>query len=165
MISDEFLKISQSQFEKEYLGDWNYKDTYNLKQGQLLTHIVDKEVCIKDVYENYVVIWSFGTLIQIPIHTWLEGSQYMLRTLCKERLKGNYDHVWRTLETVKSGRPIQWAKMPVHHECKERVEMEVMKSRIGIAAGLDCYNYALEKPSNVDERPINPNTRLRERGY
>jgi hypothetical protein len=94
----------------------------------------------------------------------MRGHKEMLCTICRKKLGGDYIHVWRTLDTMKSGKPVQWAKIPVHKDCKEQTEHEIMKSKIGNAAGLDCFMYSMDEPRNVDERPIDEYSKLR-RGY
>lgn len=169
MTEEEFRKQYEVHFEA--LIDTNlesralnYRKSYDLQQQHLLTHLIKKRVLITESDANFVIIYSNNRLVQIPITTWREGEQFMLCTVCKERLNSvNYNHIWRTLNTVKSGKSIQWARLPIHDsdECRELGAMEVAKARIGIAAGLNCYNFSFTDPKNIDERPIDPLTKER----
>lgn len=69
----------------------------------------------------------------------------MLCTVCGKVLKGHIIHVWRTISPIDIS-PKKWAKLPAHPECRELIEQKVMSSKIAISAGLNPYQYALEKP-------------------
>lgn len=86
----------------------------------------------------------------------------MLCTICKKKLKtSDTATVWRTLNTVLSGMPRQWAQLPIHDDCKQAAESELIKCKIQVSAGHDNYAYLMNKPNNVDEREIDEYFKLR----
>lgn len=73
----------------------------------------------------------------------------MLCTICKKPMHPTRDTavVWRTLDSLKSGKPKQWAKLPIHNNCAKLIEREIMSSKIRIAAGQDGFEYSVDKPT------------------
>ena len=67
-------------------------------------------------------------------------------SICKQNLPVvNHDYIWRTVG-MSDVKPKQWAKLPVHKECKEATEQEMMKCKILIAADIPAYEYSFTEP-------------------
>lgn len=78
----------------------------------------------------------------------------MLCTLCRQRLKTKDSTIiHRTLTAQQKDKPqttnVQWARLPIHDACIDKLEPEMAKNRILMAAGHPYFEYAKDLPSKV----------------
>lgn len=70
-------------------------------------------------------------------------------TVCENKCSPATSHfVWRSLQST-ANPPIQFAKMPLCGKCTKKVEHEIMKSKIRIAAKVDGFIFSMKPPKRI----------------